>query len=339
MENPLVSVIIPIYNVEEYLLDCLSSVFAQTYPNFEVILIDDGSTDNSAKIAEEYINDKKHFRLIKKENGGVSSARNCGISEANGKWITFIDSDDFVEPEYLSCMVEGLQKHPADVCMSGFKRYIDGKIVSKPISSFEVYYGSRSNILHQMSVISSCGKLFLRDIIFNHNIHFDIETTGSEDRAFNFCYLCHVQKCLILPDQNYIYRKRPGSASYCATLPSKKRNLMFSIKKFWLSFEDEDDIRSAFKKSHHLAHNIIDSIFSELINAVLDKDDMHFREVVNVSFCKFCFENYKFEAASRKEKFLCFLLKNKMWTLFKIIVKIYYSKFVWFITGLIKKIF
>lgn len=339
MENPLVSVIIPIYNLEDYLLDCLKSVSTQTYQNYEVILVDDGSTDNSAKIAEEFIQniDKERFRLIKKENGGVSSARNCGISEAKGTWITFIDGDDFVEPEYISYMVEGLQKHPADFCISGFKRCIDGKIVEGSAASSEIYHGSRSDVLQYMFVAFAVGKLFSLDIISTHNIRFDIETKVAEDRAFNFLYLCHVQDCLVLPNKNYIYRKRPGSAVYNATLPSKKRNLWAPVKRFWSSFDDEDEIKSTFTKSHHIAHSVLDPIFAELINAVLDKDKIHFREIVNDPFCKFCFENYKFKAASRREKFLCFLLKNEMWTLFKIIVKIYYSKFMWSITAFIKK--
>ena len=328
MNFPLVSVIVPVYGVEDYILDCLNSLYAQTYSNYEVILIDDGSPDNSAKIIEEYIQqtDKKVFRLIRKENGGVSSARNRGISEAKGEWITFVDSDDFVEPEYISYMIDGLQKYPADYCSCGFKRCIDGNVLSEPVDLSNIRYGLRSEMLASISPAYPWGKLFLSKIVTENNIKFDVSTKVCEDRSFNFLYFCHVKKCLILPNRNYIYRKRPGSAVYNSAHPEKKKNLWRPVEKFWRSFENEDEIKDAFIKSHHLSHNILDSIFAELINSVLDYNDVHFIKVVTDPISKFCFKNYKHKTARTKEKFLCYLLKNKFLKLFKFVVKLYYNK-------------
>jgi glycosyltransferase involved in cell wall biosynthesis len=113
-EVPLISLIIPIYNVEQYLIECLESVAAQTYQNLEVLLINDGSTDKSAEIAQEYAEKYAHFTLFDKENGGLSDARNYGIDCCQGEYIVFMDSDDIISPYY----VENLQ---SAISQTGFK--------------------------------------------------------------------------------------------------------------------------------------------------------------------------------------------------------------------------
>lgn len=97
MNKPLISVIVPVYNVEKFLSRCLNSILAQTYNNLEVILVDDGSTDNSGKICDDYALKDKRIRVIHKQNGGVSSARNMALSVAKGEYIGFVDSDDYIE--------------------------------------------------------------------------------------------------------------------------------------------------------------------------------------------------------------------------------------------------
>ena len=109
-ENPKISVILPVYNVEKYLRQCLDSVINQTYKNLEIILVNDGSTDNSGKICEEYALNDERIKVIHKENGGISSARNAAIDIAKGQYITFIDSDDDVELDYIDYLYDILKK-------------------------------------------------------------------------------------------------------------------------------------------------------------------------------------------------------------------------------------
>ena len=109
MEHELISIIVPIYNVENYLRQCLDSIVAQTYQNFECLL-NDGSTDNSADICREYVEKDSRFRYFEKENGGVSSARNLGIECSGGAYVTFIDSDDWVDSDYLEVLYTTLLK-------------------------------------------------------------------------------------------------------------------------------------------------------------------------------------------------------------------------------------
>ena len=102
--SELISIIVPIYNVENYLRQCLDSIMGQTYKNFECLLINDGSPDHSADICREYVSKDSRFRYFEKENGGVSSARNLGIEYSKGEYITFIDSDDWVDSDYLEAL-------------------------------------------------------------------------------------------------------------------------------------------------------------------------------------------------------------------------------------------
>ena len=116
--NELISIIVPIYNVENYLRQCLDSIQNQTYQNFECLLINDGSPDNSADICREYVEKDARFRYFEKENGGVSSARNLGIECSGGTYITFIDADDWVDSDYLEVLYNALIDENADISVS-----------------------------------------------------------------------------------------------------------------------------------------------------------------------------------------------------------------------------
>ncbi|MBR4857561.1 MAG: glycosyltransferase [Clostridia bacterium] len=116
MENqPLVSVIIPVYNVEEYLRECVDSVLNQTYKHFEIILVDDGSTDSSGKICDEYVENDERISAVHQKNGGLSAARNSGLSEAEGKYVYFLDSDDYITDNALETLVEIAEKDNSDI--------------------------------------------------------------------------------------------------------------------------------------------------------------------------------------------------------------------------------
>jgi glycosyltransferase involved in cell wall biosynthesis len=115
MQKPLISIIIPVYNAEKYLVKCLDSVVNQTYRNLEIILVDDGSTDKSPEICEEYAKKDNRIKLLHKENGGVSSARNAGLSMISGEYIAWVDSDDYVETDYIEYMYKLLAEHDADI--------------------------------------------------------------------------------------------------------------------------------------------------------------------------------------------------------------------------------
>ena len=123
MGNGLISIIVPIYNVENYLRYCLDSIVSQTYQNFECLLINDGSPDNSADICREYVSKDFRFKYFEKENSGVSAARNLGIEQSVGEYITFIDPDDWVESDYLEVLYRALLEEQADISISTYKQF------------------------------------------------------------------------------------------------------------------------------------------------------------------------------------------------------------------------
>lgn len=146
MGHELISIIVPIYNVENYLRQCLDSIQNQTYQNFECLLINDGSPDNSADICREYVSKDSRFRYFEKENGGVSLARNLGIELSEGDYITFIDSDDWLENDALDQLYGALKKENADISIGRYNsydetRYVYMIYVTDPDDSLEVIEG------------------------------------------------------------------------------------------------------------------------------------------------------------------------------------------------------
>lgn len=129
--NDLISVIIPVYNVEKYLERCIESVLTQSYKNLEIILVDDGSTDASGNMCDKYAENDKRIRVIHKENGGLSSARNAALDIMTGKYVTFVDSDDFVTEYYVENLYFGIKKTNADMSMSGFVNWYENDDIPK----------------------------------------------------------------------------------------------------------------------------------------------------------------------------------------------------------------
>ena len=119
MKNPLVSVIIPVYNVEAYLPACLDSVLNQTYQNFEIVMVNDGSTDRSTQICREYAQKDSRIKLIEQSNGGISAARNAALKIIRGEYITFLDSDDFISSDALELMLSSMLELKAELCICG----------------------------------------------------------------------------------------------------------------------------------------------------------------------------------------------------------------------------
>lgn len=165
MEKPLVSIIIPVYKVEQYLRTCIESVLEQTYTNWELILVDDGSPDKCGEICDEYAKIDHRIKVIHKDNGGLSSARNAALDmPPKGVFITFLDSDDFWHPDYLNTMVELQQKNAADIVQCEFVR---GSSTTFPLLNKEVKIDVLNNhdvFLREKANIIMCGKSFNKSL-------------------------------------------------------------------------------------------------------------------------------------------------------------------------------
>ena len=158
-----ISVVIPMYKVEKYLKKCIESVLKQTYTNLEIILVDDGSPDKCGEICEEYKKKDSRIKVIHKENGGLSDARNKGIDVATGKYVTFIDSDDFIEENYIEFLYNLIQKYNADISIGSHKVIYNNRIIDK--STYKEFSENSEKILEKILYddgvdLSAWGKLY-----------------------------------------------------------------------------------------------------------------------------------------------------------------------------------
>lgn len=213
--NELISIIVPIYNVENYLGQCLDSIMNQTYRNFECLLINDGSSDNSEDICREYVSKDSRFRYFEKENGGVSSARNLGIECSGGAYITFIDADDWVDSDYLEVLYNALIDENADISVSTYKRFHMGDNCWYFHSSqrgYEKRVFTNQELIDEFIDLNTfdhsygfvCGKLVRKDL--SDNIAFNEMTTLGEDMEYWLKLYLISNKVVYVNRDSYIYR-------------------------------------------------------------------------------------------------------------------------------------
>ena len=169
-ERVIISVIVPVWNVEEFLDECLESIAVQTYGDFEVVMDDDGSTDRSGEICRQWVERDNRYRLIQKENGGLSSARNAGLEVAKGEYVTFVDSDDVIHPKYLETLMELAKRKEYFITGVGFLRFSDDIPLVNCVMTEKYHYlpyDALTEMLYQNGhmINSAWGKLFRRELI------------------------------------------------------------------------------------------------------------------------------------------------------------------------------
>ncbi|MBI6873655.1 glycosyltransferase [Clostridium aciditolerans] len=224
-----VSIIIPIYNAQTYLEKCLDSVMGQTLQEIEIILINDGSSDNSLNICKEYAIKDKRIKVIDKENKGVSKARNTGLLYAKGEYVTFIDSDDCIEHNMIEELYNSVTANNAEFCMCNYVKenngkilYIDSSIHKKVLEGNDIKNylliplieredNQKEHILGNFR--GPLGKLFKKDIIEKYNIKFKEDLIIGEDFIFNLEFLIHTNKAVINQGFYYHYLINTNSAT------------------------------------------------------------------------------------------------------------------------------
>lgn len=203
----LVSIVVPIYNTQDYLKQCIDSLIRQTYKNIEIILVDDGSTDNSFLMCQEYGKKDKRVRCIHKENGGVSSARNVGIRNATGKYLCFCDSDDWYAEDAIFSMVKSMEETNSDYVASGrFGGAYENKIFSKMENPFEIL-----NYLTLIGSYNTISKLFKTQLVKDNNLYFDEEFAIAEDTLWLREYFLYCNYYTLVTKTIYYVNERRGS--------------------------------------------------------------------------------------------------------------------------------
>ncbi len=220
----MISIIVPIYNVESYLYQCMDSIIKQTYQDIEIILVDDGSLDGGGKICDAYAGRDCRIKVIHKENGGLVSARKAGLSVAEGEWIGYVDGDDWIEPDmYEKLMIKALE-YDADIAMCG--RYEDTGDISKPVyHGFPEGYYDRNKLLTEIYPKMMVGrdffewgifpgvwdKLFKREIIEDFQMQVDERIMMGEDAACVYPCMLSAKRVYILHECLYHYRQSTDS--------------------------------------------------------------------------------------------------------------------------------
>lgn len=204
--STLISVIIPIYNVEKYLRNCLDSLLIQTFTDFEVLLIDDGSSDDSGAICDEYVEKDRRVKVVHQKNQGVSAARQQGLDMAQGKYIAFIDPDDFVLPHFLFEMITSAENHNADLVWCDYtEQHRQGATLHSCKQDSLTNQELLKNILEGKFSAVLWNKIYKMSIIKQFGICFDKSLETAEDILFVSKYLCHVKRVGYIPQSLYNY--------------------------------------------------------------------------------------------------------------------------------------
>lgn len=223
-QNPVVSVIIPVYNVEEYLTDCLTSIQNQTLKDIEIICVDDGSTDSSLSILCQAAEADPRICVLVQKNSGLSAARNTGIQAARGKYLYYLDSDDMLEPDALQFLIDTVEDNDLECILFGGKAIYDSEELLEKHGEYSDYYRYKEACTDPMAGAdllvllknvkeyraSACMQLAKTELIRNNNIHF-YDGIVHEDNLYTLEVLLHSRRCMAIPEQLYLRRIRENS--------------------------------------------------------------------------------------------------------------------------------
>lgn len=236
---PKISVIVPVYNTERYLSKCIDSILSQSFTDFELLLINDGSKDNSGTICDQYAVNDSRVRVFHKENGGVSSARNLGLENARGEWITFCDSDDWLNRNYLYSLIS---HSDADMVMASFNCV--GKNEEWDTSISDRFYKKEEvkffleRYIHTVALCGSCCKLFKNKFI--GSLRFKNDISSKEDTIFVFDYLSNINTIRTIESWEYQYRRGVNDSLSVRNLSlCQYRDIIKEYSKSFRSMEDQ----------------------------------------------------------------------------------------------------
>ena len=249
--RPMVSIIVPIYNAEQYLRRCVDSILNQEYTDFELLLVNDGSTDASGDICEEYRDQDPRVIVIQKENTGVSDSRNRALDRARGKYLQFLDSDDWITPDATRLFVRAAEEYGCDMVISDFYRVVGERLSPKGDIEEEGVLTREEFAAHMMENPADFyygvlwNKLYRRDIVEEHNLRMDTDISWCEDFMFNLEYIRYAKVFYALHAPIYYYVKRKGSLASQGINISKTVKMKLNVFEYYNNFykhvlEEED---------------------------------------------------------------------------------------------------
>ncbi len=231
MESKLISVIVPVYKVEKYLCRCIDSILNQTYKNLEIILVDDGSPDSCGNICDDYALRDSRIKVVHKENGGLSSARNAGIDIAEGEYLSFIDSDDYIAPEFIERLYKLCIDNNADIAQCAFlstdkddEKWDNLSTFTKVFTNEEMLY----NLYNQLYVptVVAVTKLYKKTVF--DNVRFPFKKVY-EDEATSYKLIYNAKRIVVVDEKLYFYYTNPESITHIDSL-SRKSDYLYALR-------------------------------------------------------------------------------------------------------------
>lgn len=287
----LVSVIVPVYNVDNYLSRCIESILMQSYSNLQILLVDDGSTDNSGLICHKYALIDKRIRVISKKNGGLSDARNCGLKFAIGQFIAFVDGDDYIDVNYIFSLMNIIESNHADVAVCGFYVHHHGKLYSENVESSEQCITGRDLLGRIM------GKKGYRYVVVWNKIYKkDLfkDCTFEKGRLYEDEYICSklfwkVKKVCISDQVLYHYFQRKGSITSSSVSRTKLEMKKDMYEKRIAFFEYHNDMRLVMITTQVYKNWIVETLGAKESRKLLSVNEINelrkkFKTMVLISF-------------------------------------------------------
>lgn len=207
-----VSLIVPVYNAEEFLPDCLNYIVSQTYSNLEIILINDGSKDNSLKILNSFAEKDSRVKVFNNENHGVSYTRNFGVENCTGDYVAFVDSDDIIAENYIEVLVDLLEKNNADMSVCSYTCFTKEQPIFLNSDNNKIFTKDLETAFYTVTMGGIAGKLYKKNIILDNKLKVDESIFVCEDLLFNIQYVAFCKSLAFNASKLYGYRQRENSA-------------------------------------------------------------------------------------------------------------------------------
>ncbi len=325
--NRKVSVIVAAYNVEKYIDRCVTSILEQSYTDYELICIDDCSTDGTKKILERLQNDNCGIKTINNEiNLGVSEVRNLGIAIATGKWVCFVDGDDYLETNMIELLVNKAEEEEADLVIGNYFSDNKGKLIS------EYYYDNTfCNIPRDQMQIDAIlgirdlstsvgvpwGRLYKRNMLIENNILFISGLKRMQDMIFNLYVFQLANKIALIDDHIYYYRihKKSSTHAYDDSFLTTAEKIVLELKKFEKKYSKDWKDVIIIEELHLMTEVVKRSCLSDECPMTY-REKIAFIDSAKKKICDFRLERRKFVGKNHKDRVVYFLLENEMYKSF-----------------------
>lgn len=323
------SVVIPVYNVERYLDSCVSSVLNQTLNDIEIILVDDESPDNCPILCDEYAENDSRVKVVHKKNGGLGFARNTGLEVAAGEYVTFLDSDDFVDRDAYESLIDLIESYDADVLYYKFSRFTDVAEIGETIKSDSVIVYDEKDVKSLMLDIiaaplssktdrniqcSSCTAIYRSSILKNNNVRFHSERELiSEDLIFNLDFLSHANRAVYNMTRYYHYRINEVSLTQTVRTDRVEKNLALyefinAHIPFWNLDSDEGK-----ERNQRLFIGLSRSSVKHLLRSSYPHKRQWFNEIFDMSIWAELYEDFNWRKLPVYQRLFFILCCRKCW--------------------------